>query len=123
VAERRQVEPKRLSRMLWGELDWIVLKGLKQDRARRYATAQGLADGVRRFLDDEPIRARPPDLRRRDRGAAEQIGDVGPQGAPPVALGLGELGQGIRAAHAVEVRVALGLLTPVRAGVPDTVAP
>src|SRR5262249_25139404 len=60
VAERRQIDPKRLSRLLRGELDWIVLRALEKDRTRRYATAQELADDLRRFLDDEPILARPP---------------------------------------------------------------
>jgi serine/threonine protein kinase/Flp pilus assembly protein TadD len=60
VAEQRQVDPKRLGRLLRGELDWIVLKALEKDRARRYATAQELADDLLRYLDDEPILARPP---------------------------------------------------------------
>jgi serine/threonine protein kinase/Flp pilus assembly protein TadD len=60
VAEQRRVDPKRLGRLLRGELDWIVLMALEKDRARRYATAQELADDLRRYLDHEPILARPP---------------------------------------------------------------
>lgn len=42
------------------DLDWIVLKALEKDRARRYESANGLAMDLRRYLDDEPIAARPP---------------------------------------------------------------
>jgi hypothetical protein len=41
-------------------LDWIVLKCLEKDRTRRYATANGLAVDVERYLQDEPVLARPP---------------------------------------------------------------
>jgi serine/threonine protein kinase/tetratricopeptide (TPR) repeat protein len=64
VAEQRQVDPKRLSRLLRGELDWIVLKALEKDRTRRYATAQELADDLRRYLDDKAILAKRPTLGR-----------------------------------------------------------
>jgi serine/threonine protein kinase/Flp pilus assembly protein TadD len=50
----------KLARMLRGDLDWIVLKAMEKDRARRYQTAIGLASDVRRYLDQEPIIARPP---------------------------------------------------------------
>jgi tetratricopeptide (TPR) repeat protein/tRNA A-37 threonylcarbamoyl transferase component Bud32 len=53
-------EPRRLARQLRGELDWIVLKCLEKDRARRYETANGLARDVQRFLADEVVEARPP---------------------------------------------------------------
>jgi WD40 repeat protein/serine/threonine protein kinase len=59
VAEQRQVELKVLCRLLRGELDWIVLKALEKDRTRRYATAQELADDLKRFLEGVPIQARP----------------------------------------------------------------
>jgi WD40 repeat protein len=42
------------------DLDWIVLKALEKDRARRYETANGLAADLRRYLENEPIAARPP---------------------------------------------------------------
>jgi WD40 repeat protein/serine/threonine protein kinase len=60
VARRRQSEPPRLIHLVRGDLDWIVMKCLEKDRARRYETANGLAMDVRRFLDSEPIVARPP---------------------------------------------------------------
>ena len=43
-----------------GELDWIVMKALEKDRARRYETANGLAADLRRYLHDEPVQACPP---------------------------------------------------------------
>jgi WD40 repeat protein/serine/threonine protein kinase len=46
--------------MVRGDLDWIVMKCLEKDRARRYETANGLAMDIQRLLNDEPILARPP---------------------------------------------------------------
>jgi serine/threonine protein kinase/WD40 repeat protein len=60
LAQRQQVEPARLMSLLRGDLDWIVLKALEKDRARRYETANDLALDVRRYLDNEPVVARPP---------------------------------------------------------------
>jgi WD40 repeat protein/serine/threonine protein kinase len=42
------------------DLDWIVMKCLEKDRARRYETANGLAADLKRHLDSEPVAARPP---------------------------------------------------------------
>src|SRR5262249_56243585 len=56
----RGVEPARLSRLVRGELDWIVMKALEKDRNRRYETANALASDVRRYLTDEPVQACPP---------------------------------------------------------------
>ncbi len=52
--------PKRLKSRLRGDLDWIVVKALEKDRARRYETANGLAADVRRHLNHEPVLARAP---------------------------------------------------------------
>jgi WD40 repeat protein/serine/threonine protein kinase len=60
TAQRQQAEPARLTRVLRGDLDWIVLKALEKDRTRRYATANDLAQDIRRYLENEPIIARPP---------------------------------------------------------------
>jgi tetratricopeptide (TPR) repeat protein len=62
VSLQRQSEPKRLSRLIRGELDWIMLKCLEKDRNRRYGTANGLATDVQRYLRDEPVTACPPSV-------------------------------------------------------------
>jgi formylglycine-generating enzyme required for sulfatase activity/predicted esterase len=60
IAANRGTEPARLSRLMKGELDWIVLKALEKDRTRRYDTANGLAADLRRYLSGEPVQAVPP---------------------------------------------------------------
>jgi serine/threonine protein kinase len=60
TAEARKAEPSRLVSLLQGDLDWIVMKALEKDRARRYETANGLAMDVQRHLGNEPVVARPP---------------------------------------------------------------
>jgi serine/threonine protein kinase/lipopolysaccharide biosynthesis regulator YciM len=60
LAANRQVEPARLSRLVRGDLDWIVMKALAKERERRYASAVGLADDLERFLNHEPVSAGPP---------------------------------------------------------------
>ncbi len=60
TAERRRVDLRRLSTILSGDLDWIVMKCLEKDRTRRYETANGLALDIGRFLADQPVLAGPP---------------------------------------------------------------
>ncbi len=60
IASRRGVEAKHLVRAIAGDLDWIVIKALEKDRTRRYDTASGLARDVQRYLDQDPVEARPP---------------------------------------------------------------
>ena len=60
AARQRQTEPPRLIHLVRGDLDWIVMKCLEKDRARRYETANGLAADIHRFLANEPVVARPP---------------------------------------------------------------
>jgi WD40 repeat protein/serine/threonine protein kinase len=57
--------PRRLNRAIPAELETIVLKAMGKNPEERYATAQELADDLRRFLDDKPIRAKRPSLRQR----------------------------------------------------------
>jgi tetratricopeptide (TPR) repeat protein len=59
IAEARGSEPKQLVRQLRGDLDWITMKALEKDRARRYGAASELAADIRRFLNQEPVVARP----------------------------------------------------------------
>jgi serine/threonine protein kinase/tetratricopeptide (TPR) repeat protein len=60
VAASRATEPAKLTKLLRGELDWIVMKCLEKDRNRRYETANGLARDPQRYLADEPVLAQPP---------------------------------------------------------------
>lgn len=60
VAEFRREEPGRLIDQIAGDLDWIVLKALEKDRTRRYETASGFAEDIRRYLDNQPVTASPP---------------------------------------------------------------
>ncbi len=65
IAAARKTEPGRLSKLVRGEIDWIVMKCLEKDRSRRYDTASGLARDVERYLSDEPVEACPPSVRYR----------------------------------------------------------
>jgi serine/threonine protein kinase/Flp pilus assembly protein TadD len=60
VSAQRKSEPRRLSQLCRGELDWIVMKALEKARDRRYETASAFAADVQRFLNDEPVLACPP---------------------------------------------------------------
>ena len=60
AAKKRHCDPRSLVRELRGDLDWITLKAMEKDRTRRYDTAVGLAMDVKRYLENEPIYARPP---------------------------------------------------------------
>jgi WD40 repeat protein/serine/threonine protein kinase len=72
IAGCRGLEPKRLSGLVRGELDWIVMKALEKDRSRRYETANGLAMDVQRYLADEAVHACPPTARYRFRKFARR---------------------------------------------------
>ncbi|GAA5125039.1 serine/threonine-protein kinase [Luteolibacter yonseiensis] len=63
IAGDRGVDPQRLPALLAGDLDWIVMKALEKERPRRYETANGLALDVQRYLNEEPVLARPPSRR------------------------------------------------------------
>jgi len=60
VAGNRNTMLRQLQRRLRGDLDWITMKALEKDRARRYPSASELAQDIRRYLDTEPVMARPP---------------------------------------------------------------
>jgi serine/threonine protein kinase/tetratricopeptide (TPR) repeat protein len=60
IASQRKSDPKRLSQLFRGELDWIVMKALEKDRNRRYETASAFVADVQRYLQDEPVLAYPP---------------------------------------------------------------
>jgi WD40 repeat protein len=60
VARWHNCSPQVMPRLVRGDLDWIVMKALEKDRRRRYDTAHGLANDVRRFLNQEPVEAGAP---------------------------------------------------------------
>jgi eukaryotic-like serine/threonine-protein kinase len=60
ISTNRGTDAKRLSDLLRGDVDWIVMKALEKDRQRRYDTPNALADDIQRFLKHEAIIARPP---------------------------------------------------------------
>jgi WD40 repeat protein/serine/threonine protein kinase len=60
IAANRGLEPAKLTKLVRGELDWIVMKALEKDRSRRYETANSFALDVERYLNDEPVEACPP---------------------------------------------------------------
>lgn len=60
VSTNRRIEASQLRSLMKGDLDWIVMKALDKDRNRRYATAAEFAQDVSRFLNDDPVSARPP---------------------------------------------------------------
>ncbi|HMC65742.1 MAG TPA: hypothetical protein VKI65_12450, partial [Gemmataceae bacterium] len=60
ISAQRHMEPAKLTKLVRGELDWIVMKCLEKDRNRRYETASAFAADVQRYLNDEPVQACPP---------------------------------------------------------------
>lgn len=72
IARERGADAQRMIDTLRRDLDWIVLKCLEKDRARRYASANGLLVDVQRYLNDEPIVARPPSVAYRFRKAVKR---------------------------------------------------
>ncbi len=63
VAAQRRMEPARLTKLVRGDLDWIVMKSIEKDRVRRYETANGFARDIQRYLDGDAVEACPPSAR------------------------------------------------------------
>src|SRR5262249_42485194 len=83
IAAQRQMDPQKLTVLVRGELDWIVMKALEKNRGRRYETANGFALDVQRYLEGQPVLAAPASriyrLRkfvRRNRGSVAAAGLV-----------------------------------------------
>jgi serine/threonine protein kinase/WD40 repeat protein len=62
VSAQRRTDPRRLSQLVRGELDWIAMKALEKDRNCRYESASAFAADVQRYLHDEPVLACPPSV-------------------------------------------------------------
>ncbi len=83
ISANRHMEPAKLTKLMRGELDWIVMKTLEKDRNRRYETANAFAADVQRYLKDEPVQACPPSagyrlrkFTRRNKGSLTLAGVV-----------------------------------------------
>ncbi|HEX3152797.1 MAG TPA: serine/threonine-protein kinase [Gemmataceae bacterium] len=72
AAAVRGTDPKRLTALMKGELDWIVMRCLEKDRNRRYETTNALSRDVQRYLSDEAVEARPPSAMYRMRKFARR---------------------------------------------------
>jgi serine/threonine protein kinase/formylglycine-generating enzyme required for sulfatase activity len=62
VAKSHGTDSRHLTRLVHGELDWIVMKAIEKDRSRRYETANAFALDIGRYLRDEPISAAAPSV-------------------------------------------------------------
>jgi serine/threonine protein kinase/tetratricopeptide (TPR) repeat protein len=67
IGEEEPRPLRRLNAAIPPELETIVLKAMAKDPEARYSSAQELADDLRRFLEDRPIKARRPSLVQRAR--------------------------------------------------------
>ena len=83
IAAQRRTQPKRLGMLLRGDLDWIVMKALEKDRARRYETASDLAADIQRHVQGQAVVAAPPSASyrvrkfvRRHRGAVTAMASL-----------------------------------------------
>ncbi|MCO6045111.1 tetratricopeptide repeat protein [Aeoliella sp. ICT_H6.2] len=72
IAANRQLEPRKLTELMHGELDWIVMKALEKDRSRRYDTASKFAEDAQHYLHNEPVEACPPSASYRFRKFARR---------------------------------------------------
>jgi eukaryotic-like serine/threonine-protein kinase len=87
AAAHRRVEWTKMAGLLRGDLDWIVMKALEKDRTRRYETANGFAEDVRRYIASEPVTAAAPSAIYRIRKFARR-NKVGFAAGTAVALSL-----------------------------------
>ncbi len=60
IARVRRTDPDGLRRELKGDLDWVVMKAIEKNRSRRYETVNALAMECHRYLEHQPVLARPP---------------------------------------------------------------
>jgi serine/threonine protein kinase/tetratricopeptide (TPR) repeat protein len=98
-AQARRTEPKQLVKLLRDDLDWITMKALEKDRGRRYGMPSELAADIRRYLNNEPVIARPSSTGYRVRKYVRRhrVGVA-------VAAGLALLLSGFAVAQAVQLR-------------------
>jgi serine/threonine protein kinase/tetratricopeptide (TPR) repeat protein len=109
IAAQRHTEPAKLAKLVRGELDWIVMKALEKDRSRRYETANGFAQDIQHYLNDEAVVACPPSVGyrlrkfvRRNRAALSMSSVI----ALVVLVAVGSLGWMVRDRAAREAQIA-----------------
>jgi WD40 repeat protein/serine/threonine protein kinase len=103
ISAQRHMEPAKLTKLVRGELDWIVMKALDKDRNRRYESASAFAADVQRYLADEPVQACPPSAGYRLRKFARRNkGPVAAGLALAALLLLGSVGTSIGLAWALQ---------------------
>src|SRR5262249_59753433 len=88
IAANRGLEPAKLTKLMRGELDWIVMKALEKDRNCRYETANGLGADVQRYLNDETVQACQPSTWYRFRKFARRNKRAGATGTAATPVGL-----------------------------------
>jgi eukaryotic-like serine/threonine-protein kinase len=101
MARHRQSEAPKLANLLRGDVDWIVMKCLEKERARRYETANGLATDIQRHLNNEPVLACPPSAVYRFQKAVRRnklVFTAGTAVVVALVVGLGLAAAGLRQA-------------------------
>jgi formylglycine-generating enzyme required for sulfatase activity/serine/threonine protein kinase len=105
VRNEAPIPPRALRPDLAPELEWIPLKALEKEPARRYASARDLADDIRRFLAHEPVLARAPSTTYRLRKFARRHAiAVTAAVLAFIAMVVGTVGLGVGMHQAMEAR-------------------
>src|SRR5580658_6245987 len=99
IADKRGANPDKLRRQLRGDLDTIVGKALKKDPQERYASVTGFADDLQRYLNHEPIGARPDTLAYRTAKFLRRNRTVATLTAAAIVLVIGSLSTGLYVAN------------------------
>jgi serine/threonine protein kinase len=60
IAKTRQLHPSKMARAFRGDLDWIVMKALEKDKARRYQSANSFGEDIKHYVANEVVSAGPP---------------------------------------------------------------
>jgi non-specific serine/threonine protein kinase/serine/threonine-protein kinase len=105
----------RWARRIAGDLDAVVLKALAKDRERRYDSVAGFADDLRRFLDDQPVAATPPNWAYRLRKFAKRNRAASVAAAVVIVTMLVAAGMAVRSWIAVRDAVTIATAAQQRA--------
>ena len=124
LTSRHQDDPARIGGILRGDLDWVVMKAIEKDRGRRYETANGLAEDIKRFLRNEPVSAAAPSTSYRLRKFARRNkGQLAAVAAVALALITGTIASIWQAGRAEdEARRAKETVAELRASAPAFLA-